>query len=81
MTPVDGAVEWEDTWSYTPDPSIYTFVLGDVHRFDDGDTQITWSVSGQIDRVTSAGEVKWQLNTALGYAFGFNTVQSTPYAE
>jgi outer membrane protein assembly factor BamB len=77
----DGAVEWEDTWSYTPDPSIYTFVLGDVHRFDDGDTLITWSVSGQIDRVSSAGAVDWQLNSALGYAFGFNTVLSTPYAE
>jgi outer membrane protein assembly factor BamB len=77
----DGAVEWEDTWSYTPDPSIYTFVLGDVHRFDDGDTLITWSVSGQIDRVSSAGTVDWQLNSALGYAFGFNTVLSTPYPE
>lgn len=77
----DGAAEWEDIWSYEPDPSIYTFVLGDVHRFDDGDTLITWSVSGQIDRVDSSGVPNWTLNSALGYAFGFNTVQSTPYAE
>jgi len=78
---VDGAVEWSDIWSYAPDPSIYTFVLGDVNRFDDGDTLITWSVSGQINRVDSNGVSNWQLNSALGYAFGFNTVQSTPYAE
>jgi hypothetical protein len=78
----DGAAEWEDIWSYQPDPSIYTFVLGDVHRFDDGDTLVTFSVSGQIDRVdATTNEPSWTLNSALGYAFGFNTVQSTPYAQ
>ena len=68
-------------WSYVPDPYIYTFVLGDVKRFDDGDTLITWSVSGQIDLVSPDGEPTWTMNTALGYAFGFNTVTSSPYVD
>jgi hypothetical protein len=71
----------EQTWSYTTDPPIYSFVLGDVNRFDDGDTLITWSVLGQIDRVSAAGESEWRLNTAMGYALGFNTVYPDLYAS
>jgi len=70
----------EEIWSYHADPAIYTFVLGDVHRFDDGDTLITWATAGQIDRVTEAGESAWRLNTDMGYAFGFNTVMDDLYA-
>ncbi len=71
----------EQTWSYTADPPIYSFVLGDVNRFEDGDTLITWSVLGQIDRVTEAGESTWRLNTSMGYALGFNTVYADLYAS
>jgi len=71
----------EAVWSYdADDPDIYVFVLGDVTRFDDGDTMVTWSIAGQIDRVDSSGEVLWKLNTDLGYAFGFNTLTASPYA-
>jgi hypothetical protein len=69
----------EQIWSYVPDPNLYTFVLGDVNRFDDGDTLITWSVLGQIDRVSDSGSVGWTLNTSIGYIFGFNNVTSTMY--
>jgi len=71
----------DEVWSYTADPPIYSFVLGDVNRFDDGDTLITWSVLGQIDRITEAGESVWRLNTSMGYALGFNTVYGDLYAE
>ncbi len=71
----------EQIWEYTADPSIYVFVLGDVHRFDDGDTLVTWSVSGQMDRVDSAGQAEWTLNSDLGYAFGFNTLTQSLYGE
>lgn len=60
-----------EIWSFYPDPAIFTFVLGDVARMDDGDTIIDWAVGGEIDRVNPAGEVEWRLNSALGYAFGF----------
>jgi hypothetical protein len=69
----------EQIWSYVPDPNLYTFVLGDVNRFDDGDTLITWSVLGQIDRVSDSGSVGWTLNTSIGYIFGLNNVTSTMF--
>jgi len=69
----------EEVWSYSSDPVIYSFVLGDVHRFDDGDTLVTWSTGGQIDRVDASGELLWRLNTDLGYAVAFDTVLDSLY--
>lgn len=77
-------VDWQtgvatNTWEYRAEPPIYSFVLGDVHRYDDGDTLITWSVAGQLERVDSAGNQQWALNTDLGYGFGFLTVYESLY--
>lgn len=60
-----------EIWSYSADPSVYSFVLGDVHRYDDGDTFVDWSVAGQMDRVDADGKLLWRMNTDLGTAFGF----------
>ncbi|MFN7143141.1 MAG: aryl-sulfate sulfotransferase [Myxococcota bacterium] len=69
-----GADTATEVWSYTPSPSIYSFVLGDVQRLDDGDTFVAWSVAGQLDRVTPDGVPAWSVNTGVGYAFGFVTL-------
>ena len=69
----------EQVWSYTADPVIYSFVLGDVHRFDGGDTLVTWSTGGQIDRVDPSGELLWRLKTELGYAVVDDTVLDSLY--
>ena len=63
-----------EVWNYTPSPSIYNFVLGDVARLDDGDTFVAFSVAGQLTRVTPDGTVKWAANTGVGFAFGFVTL-------
>jgi hypothetical protein len=76
----DGTASSGDViWEYTSDPSIFTFVLGDVVRLDDGDTVVDFAVGGQIDRVSPDGNVEWRLNTELGYAFGFMGQVSTLY--
>jgi len=67
IDPESGAAE--EIWSYQSDPPVQSFVLGDVTRLDDGDTLVTWSVAGQINR----SGTDWQLNSEIGYAFGFNT--------
>lgn len=69
----------ERIWSYTANPSIFTFVLGDVDRLPGGDTMVDWAVGGQIDRVAPDGTPTWQVNTPMGYAFGFFNVLSTLY--
>jgi len=73
--------QMDQIWSYTADPALYTFVLGDVARLEDEQTLVTWSVLGQIDRATTDGDVVWQANTAMGAAFGFNTVLDSLYAD
>lgn len=76
----DGSAATADAvWSYTSEPSIYTFVLGDVTRLAGGDTMVDWAVGGQIDRVGPDGTLKWRVNTPMGYAFGFFNVMSTLY--
>jgi hypothetical protein len=66
-------------WSYVANPSVYTFVLGEPIRFDDGGTFVNWSAAGQMERLTAAGEVSWKLNTGAGYVFGFNTLAPSLY--
>ena len=68
-------------WSYTADPSVYTFVLGEPTRFDDGSTFINWSTAGQLERVTEEGESIWKLNSSAGFAFGFHTQAESLYPE
>ena len=70
------AVNHTEVWSYLPDPSVYSFVLGDVARLENGETFIAWSVAGQLDRVDASGASVWRVNTGVGYAFGFVTLAS-----
>jgi hypothetical protein len=68
-----------EVWSYTSEPPVYTYVLGEPARYPNGDTFINWSVAGQMERVNEAGEVVWQLNSKTGGAFGFNTLAPSLY--
>lgn len=61
----------EEVWEYIRDPSVQVQAKGDVARFDDGTTQVVWSINGEIQNVTPEGEVFWQLNTELGQALTF----------
>ena len=66
-------------WSYTANPSVYTFVLGEPIRFDDGGTFVNWSAAGQMDRLDPAGNRVWKLNTGAGFVFGFHTLAGSLY--
>lgn len=68
-----------EIWSYTRDPSVFVFAKGDVHRFDNGNTQVVWSTSGEIQNVTPEGEVTWQLNLGLGQVVTFVHVVDSLY--
>ncbi|MFH1463744.1 MAG: aryl-sulfate sulfotransferase [Pseudomonadota bacterium] len=69
----------EQIWEYSA--GVSTFVLGDLHRLDDGDTLVTWSVNGLIQRVSPAGEVKGQIEAPFNHPFGFNQVREDLYAQ
>jgi hypothetical protein len=60
---------------------VYTFVLGEPTRFDDGSTFINWSTAGQLERVSEEGEQLWKLNSNAGFAFGFHTQVENLYPK
>jgi hypothetical protein len=66
--------------SYVSNPSVYTFVLGEPQRFDDGSTFINWGAAGQMERLDASGTSIWKLNTGIGYVFGFHTLVDTMYS-
>ncbi len=66
-------------WSYTADPSIFSFVLGEPIRLENGDTLINWSASGQMNLVTKDGKSLFQLNLPMGNVFGFDTLEPAFY--
>lgn len=68
-----------EIWRFEPEPSLNSFVLGDVARLEDGDTLVTWSVAGQIDRVGADKSRSFTINTELGYAFGFMSNRAELY--
>jgi hypothetical protein len=58
-------------WEHHHDPEFEVVALGDVARLADGNTFITWSTSGELQLVSPASDVLWQLNTGVGFAFGY----------
>jgi hypothetical protein len=69
-----------EVWSYTADPSVSSFVLGEPTRLVDGGTFINWSAAGQLERLTADGTSSWKLNTGAGFAFGFHTLADSLYS-
>ncbi len=61
------------SWEYPSPQGLSNVVLGDVHRFDSGNTLITWSYGGMIEEVSPAGEQLWALEASVGGALGYTT--------
>ncbi len=68
-----------EVWSYVSTPPILVFVLGEPTRYSNGDTFITWSSAGQMERVSADGESLWKLKSSIGAAFGFSVNAKTLY--
>ena len=61
------------TWQYVPDPQVYCYGMGDVHRLPSGNTLVTWSSAGMIDEVTPNWELVWRSKMELGSGIGYLT--------
>lgn len=72
-----GVVETE--WSYVPNPTLFNYSHGNVHRFESGNTLATYSNLGLIEEVTPDGEVVWRINAALGGATGYSEYMEALY--
>ncbi|MFT5459695.1 MAG: hypothetical protein ACI9K2_006210 [Myxococcota bacterium] len=60
------------------DPPLKSFILGDVHRFDDGDTLVVWSVPGTVDRIAPDDTRTWRIVAAPGTVLGFTEALVDP---
>jgi len=72
-------MEARTVWSYVATPPVFSFVLGEPTRLPDGDTFVTWSAAGQMERIGPAGDRKWKLNAPAGNVFGFHTLAPSLY--
>ena len=61
-------------WFHTTSPTLYCPVQGDVNRFADDSTLITWSTAGRQEVVSDSGAITWQLDLELGAGFGYTTL-------
>lgn len=60
-------------WQYHADPPMLTGCLGDVTRFDSGETMVIWGSSGMIELLDADGSVTHRLNMALGGGLGYGS--------
>ena len=65
--------------SYTANPSVYVFVLGEPNYLADGGRFVNWSAAGQMEHLDPAGTTVWKLNTGAGFIFGFHTLATSLY--
>ena len=68
-------------WEYIRVPPVYVYAKGDVSRFADDSTQVTWSTSGEIQLVDAGGGLLWQLNLPLGNATTFVQTVTSLYED
>jgi hypothetical protein len=61
------------------DPPLFSFILGDVHRTDDGSTLVVWSEEGTMDRLDATGARTFRLEAPDGVLFGFAQWVLDPY--
>jgi len=71
----------EVAWTWSPDPPIWSIVLGDVHRFADGATLAGWGYTADIFAVSPAGELVGHLATDDLRVLGQVSVLPSLYPE
>jgi hypothetical protein len=58
-------------WKHQSTDCHQVHFLGNAHRLEGGDTLVSWSTAGVVDRVSPEGEVVWSLGWPEGSAQGF----------
>lgn len=66
-----GSGTYNAEWTYTGDPEQFVYALGDTLRLSSGNTLIDWATSGMLQEVSPEGEVRLQIESELGFGFGY----------
>jgi hypothetical protein len=67
------------TTTFSHDPPLYSFIMGDVHRLPDDDTLVLFSVPHTVDRFGPDGVVKWSVELGGDALLGFFQPLASPY--
>ena len=67
----------ETVWSWQPEPDLSCPILGDVHRFEDGNTLVTFSFNGVVYEIDASDAPVWKLSTGIGGPLSYMTWMST----
>ncbi len=59
-------------------PPLFTFILGDVHRLEDGDLMVVWGDTGIMDRLGADGTREWRLSMVNNVNLGFAEFWADP---
>lgn len=68
------------TGEIVADPPLFSFILGDVHRLDDGGTMVIWSAAGTLDRYDADGVRGFRAEAPPSVLFGFAWWTADPLA-
>ncbi len=69
----------ENVWSFSSDPDLYTYAMGDATRLPDGSTMVAWGSAGQLDVVAESGQLLSRLNLEIGAGLCFLQWKETLY--
>ena len=61
----------EVAWQYDPETTLYSYVLGDAVRLDNGNTIVIFGTEKTIQEVTQDKEVVWEMTFADTTLIGF----------
>ncbi len=56
---------------YNPQPPRWSYMLGDVNRWDDGSTVVTWTTGGVLEDLDADGGLRASISAELGSGFGY----------
>ncbi|GDX80598.1 hypothetical protein LBMAG42_24090 [Deltaproteobacteria bacterium] len=60
----------QKVWEFPSETGVFNPLLGDARRLPNGNTLVSWTISGMLTEITPVGEVVWRAEVDLGSATG-----------
>lgn len=67
----EAAKSYHEIWSHRSVSGNWCFLMGDVHRYDDGNTLVSFGTVGYLTEVDGDGDEAWRLDAEVGSILGF----------
>ena len=60
----------QKVWEFASETGVFNPLLGDARRLPNGNTLVSWTISGMLTEITPDGVVVWRASVDLGSATG-----------